>query len=357
MSLPQITDLDLTQIDSKAPKYLLVAEGFEERSLSVAEVLGRDKKFDRIFVFQNSPKRKSRMDELRELLLQLTDGEIKIVEFARDDPARCEGEIESLAYDAKNAGAHVYIDISVFSRLLILMVVYAFRSFAGKLVVLYAEPEQYSPSEAEFRKWTGKGQAELGAFASAGLQDVLRTVNLSSSIMAGEPCVVVAFTSFNAHLIGGLLRSISPARFILIGSSPPRLRWRESAAQTIHSQVIEEYSRDNEMDAKGALVRHSSTLDYRETVVVLADIYQKFCFTHRIVIAPTGSKLQALGVAIFKSVCREIHIEYPMPAKYYADDYSSREIRKVHQIVFDVFSESVSGVEREFGLDGTWSGN
>ena len=122
----------------------------------------------------------------------------------------------------------------------------------------------------------------------------------------------------------------------------------------IHQQVIDEYSRDNPVDNKGLLSHRTSTLDYRETVEILASLYIQYCFSHRLVVAPTGSKLQAVGTAIIKAICYDIHIEYPMPAKYFAENYSSVEIRKIHQIDFLNFKECLRTVDVEFGLNGTW---
>lgn len=356
MSLPCITGIDIAELTKSEPKWLFVAEGFEERSLTFAGSLPVDVKFQKIVIFKNLPERKSRLDELHKCLIKKCDTEkdIDIVNFERDDPTSCESNIEKLIVELSMSGAHLYIDISVFSRLLIMMTVVSLREFPGKVTYIYTEPKEYSPSKDEFEKFVDMGKAELGAFTSAGLQGVLRTVGLSSSVMAGEPCVVIAFTSFNPHLIGGLLRSISPARFVLIGSVPPRLGWRERAAQTIHSQIIDEYPRDNELSDSGILIRSSSTLDYRETLDILSKLYKEFCFTHRIVVAPTGSKLQALGAGLFRSICKDVHIEYPMPAKYFSDKYSSKEIEKIHQIVFTSYSENLTSIEKEFGLDGTW---
>ena len=67
--------------------------------------------------------------------------------------------------------------------------------------------------------------------------------------------------------------------------------------------------------------RTASTLDYRESVSILLDLYWKLSATHRVVLAPSGSKMQAAGCYLAKALHPDIHIEYPSPEGF-APDYS-----------------------------------
>ena len=62
--------------------------------------------------------------------------------------------------------------------------------------------------------------------------------------------------------------------------------------------------------------RATSTLDYTETVRVLIDLYWSNAAEYRMVLAPTGSKMQTLGCYLAKGIHTDIHIEYPTPESF-----------------------------------------
>jgi len=170
--------------------------------------------------------------------------------------------------------------------------------------------------------------------------------------MLRHPSLVLAFASFNEQLIRALLSTISPNRLFLVNSEPPRFPWRADATQEIHRKLIEEYPDDNPFDAVGRLARKSSTLDYIETFELLADVYRRQCYYNRIVVAPTGSKMQALGVALFKICCPDVHIEYPTPESFFIEGYSSIEIHRIHHVLFTNFASQIHAAAHSYGLNG-----
>lgn len=353
MSFPKIKPLSPPD-ENVDGRVLLISEGFERRSLWFSESLSTECEFADVVIFVNKPGRASKLKELAEILEQHTSNPIKIVEFDRASPELAERDFKNFLESLKSDCRDFVVDISVFSRLLIMMVFKQLARISCPVKIVYSEPKNYSPTEIEFKEWLPKREAEMGAFATAGLKGVLRTVDLSSTVMTGAPVVLIAFASFNAYLISGLLQSVSPSRLIVIGANPPRLQWRRLATSQIHTQIITEYRRDNECDDEGALRRESSTLDYRETLRLLSELYQEFCFTHRIVLAPTGSKMQALGCAFFRAICNDVHVEYPMPERFFHKGFSSDESHEIHEICFEDFSSDIQSMESDLGLDGSW---
>jgi hypothetical protein len=74
---------------------------------------------------------------------------------------------------------------------------------------------------------------------------------------------------------------------------------------------------------------------------VLSEVYRKYCVVNRIVLAPTGSKMQVLGSALFKLCCPDVHIEYRTPESYLIEGYSSHEIKTIYHVVFLQFSNFI----------------
>ncbi|MEC5127252.1 hypothetical protein VSU19_10865 [Verrucomicrobiales bacterium BCK34] len=352
--LPKVSEFKSDAFSTFERSVLLVSEGFEHRSLAFSQAIPKGTSFEQIVIFVNEPARASRLQELESKLANFTSNEILQITFHRNDPEECEQAVRSLLTNRLYNASDFVVDISVFSRLLILILFNILAVIEKRVRVIYTEPEDYNPSKEDFEESVQQRPVDLVAFSSAGLKNVLRTSGLSSSVMIGQPTALVAFVSFNAHLISGLLHSLSPARLLLVGVSPPRLGWRAAASAQIHESIIDDYSRDNPQNELGELERASSSLDYQDTIRVLAEIYREFCFTHRLVLAPTGSKMQALGAALFRAICPDVHIEYPMPEKYFHEGFSSKEIHKIHVIDFKSLSRTITDIERCFQLDGSW---
>jgi hypothetical protein len=246
----------------------------------------------------------------------------------------------------------VTVDISVMSKLMIMILIWHLREFKGVVRIVYTEPVSYTPSQEEYEKQKDDYGKPI-TLPSYGVHEVVRTPQLSSVVMQRGPALVVTFASFNEQLIRALLSTISPTRLLLINGRPPHLLWREKATQEIHSEIIREYADDNPRDPSTGLIRRSaSTLHYGETFDILGQIYRENCYLYRMVVAPTGSKMQALGCALFKICCPDVHIEYPTPESYFISGYSSNEARSLYEVVFDSFVGALNAECEQHCLNG-----
>jgi hypothetical protein len=140
--------------------------------------------------------------------------------------------------------------------------------------------------------------------------------------MQGQPVATIAFTSFNDQLLQALLNTVYPSRLFLINGAPPVHHWREEATAWIHEQLRAEWpAEDNPVDSAGLPTRRASTLDYKESLEHLLHLYWELSVDHRIVLAPTGSKMQTVASYFLRSVQSDTHVEYPTP-KGFLDLYS-----------------------------------
>jgi len=335
--LPQLVAFTQKEKNEISHNSLFIAsEGFEDRSLAFASRLKNKKYFRKSIIFNYDPEKKSRLNDLLPLVKTISIEEPIIKTFFRFEPQKSETEFENLIKELKGID-EIIIDISVMSKLMILIIINALSRFAGKIRIIYSEPISYVPTQEEFK--IQKNKIDLPRkLPSFGVHDVVRTSALTSIIMQRSPSLVIAFASFNEQLVRALLSVMNPSHFFLINGVPPTLSWREGAMFELHKGLIDDYSNDNILNSEEKLDRRSSTLFYQETFELLAEIYKKYCYVYRIVLAPTGSKMQALGCALLKICCPDIHIEYPTPESFYFQGYSSKEIKKIHQVVFDNFS-------------------
>jgi hypothetical protein len=346
-SLPEVEILGM--IKESLKRILIISEGFEQRSLSFLEN-SEAICFDKIVLCRYLPKKESKYEEMKKVISKFHNKtQLEEVFFDRYNPFDFETNIDN-KFKNINIYNEVVLDISVMSKYMIMQLVYSLSCYSGILRVIYTEPKNYAPTQEQYQS-LNEIQINATILPSFGVHNVVRTPLLTSIVMQKSPVLLVAFLSFNEQLIRALLSECNPMHLFLINGVPPSLKWREEAMRDIHKYIIKEYSKDNLLD-NGRLIRRTSTFDYRETFELLAEIYKEYGIDNRIVLAPTGSKLQALGCVLIKICCPDIHIEYPIPESYYIMGYSSSEIKQIHQIVFDNMPKVLANISGQYQLDG-----
>jgi hypothetical protein len=350
--LPQIRPINFQQLTIGQNVLFISCEGFEERSLFFPSKIGPQILFSKSLVITYLPEKKSRLQELLPLVEKHSKCAPQIISFHRFEPQDFENSLLSNRESILAGIDEIVIDISVMSKLMIIIVILWLSNFKGRLRIIYSEPCEYAPSLDQFEKYK-TDSTEQGWLPSHGVHDVVRTTLTSSIIMQSAPSIVIAFASFNEQLLRALLSVINPSHFFLLNGVPPHLKWRELATQFVNSAITKEYPIENTVDDNGAMTNRVSTLFYEETFAFLAKLYVKYCYSYRLIIAPTGSKLQALSCALFKICCPDVHIEYPTPESLnFSGGYSSPEIKETHEIVFDNLSDILNIASANYKLNG-----
>jgi cystathionine beta-lyase family protein involved in aluminum resistance len=83
-----------------------------------------------------------------------------------------------------------------------------------------------------------------------------------------------------------------------------------------------------------------STYDYRDTFSLLEKSYQKVKLTHKFIVGPPTSKLQAIGVALFKLFRQDVQILYPTPKSYKFREHTKLS-SSVHSLKLYKYSDFV----------------
>ncbi len=339
MKFPDVLPAVKLQPDTK--RLFIGAYGFEQRSLGWTNYQAdQGVILNRAIVFRyKHPKGKNRVHQLRKNLKRLGVADIKDIPYDVHFPHNIEDIIDKKFGDLFLDIDEIVVDISSMTKLLILVCLCKLSTFPGNLRIVYSEAKDYAPSKKEYEK--SKEKMELMAkFPSRGFESIVRVKCLSSIRMQGHPVLLVAFASFNEQLVRHMLGTMSPHRLLFINGRPPKADydWREKATQEIHKKLIEQYWSDNPTDEKEMLSRWASTLDYRDTINWLDEIYEQFGTYERIICAATGSKMQTVGLFFSKIAHPDIHIEYPTPDSYFVKGLS-KGVREVYEIIVPKFSE------------------
>lgn len=291
---------------------VITTAGFEERAIQAAKTLSGLENSTVIVVRYSHDEPTNRLAEMLSTLRRRQVTRIGQVVYDRLQPDDYPELLRVALLDSE--AAQVCVDVSAMSKLALMLTLDVCRELDLDTVVFYAEAREYGPSfEAYTEAREGAHLARPSSRFFAGVQEVVRVRRLSSVAMQGQPSAAIVFMSFNELLTQALIDTVCPARLFLINGRPPVLRWRQEATAWIHDELRREWPESDNPVSDGLPIRATSTLDYRETVSSLLDLYWRLASSFRILLAPTGSKMQALGAALVRFTHPDIHVEYPVP--------------------------------------------
>ena len=252
--------------------------------------------------------------------------------YDRENPPSIRNKLLDILHQVE---CRIFVDISGMSRLLIVQILNVLGNPPfnfSRSTILYSMAQEYPPSENEVDaaiKKMEKSSLHSAMFLSSDVFELAVVPELSSVSSEGQPIRVVAFPSFNPNQLAALQSEIQASSFTLIHGIPPLKEnaWRFHKINILNR--IEDIS--NRDDHK------VSTLEYNETLELLLDIYDEYGVLERIIIAPTGSKMQTVAVGIFRAFMEDIQIVYPTPRIFPNPKEYTKGVGQLYQLQLDSF--------------------
>jgi hypothetical protein len=222
------------------------------------------------------------------------------------------------------------------SRLLIVQILVALlrESPNHAVTIIYGEAKEYPPSKSQFERDRKSFGESVLSYISSGIFEIASTPELASVAMLGEAIRLVVFPSFDPTQLSNLIQELQPTYTELIHGVPPapNNKWRIKAIDELNRPTLKVLrQREDHM---------ASTRDYRETLRILLKVYGERSMFDRIVVAPTGSKMQAVAVGLFRAVLYDVQIVYPTPQTFTAPNEHTVGIRQLYKV--DVPTEAMS---------------
>jgi len=320
-ALEPVTAIDLAQDDC-----LVLCAGFEDRASAVLKsTVAQSAGFRVVTVAYEPFIPANRTDEIRGIVTGAGVDSREIV-YDRMNPA---GLGDDLLREVADVRGRLFLDISAMSRLLIVQCLVALRDWRGGLldcVIAYAEAAGYPPAQAEVGDALRQAEANpLASFLllSSGVDELTLVPELSAAAVGPIQTRLVVFPSFSPEQITALRNELSPSRCTFIHGVPPRdeNRWRTEAIARI-----------NQIDLAGPDNLYTSTLDYRETLDCLLLLYGQHSESERLLVSPTGSKMQAVAVGLFRALLDDVQIVYPTPREFRAHNDYTRGVRQIYSL-------------------------
>ena len=305
---------------------LIMCGGFEDRSVfTLRRICESGASGFRLVLVTYLPNYgDNRVAEVRDI-----GGEAKLaiheIVYDRREPA---GIGEQLR-DAMQSCDRVFLDISGMSRLLIVQAIVALvDGNKAPVSIIYGEAETYRPSRMQFekdRQRSSPGLMEIG-YLSSGIFEIAAAAELSSVSMVGQAIRLVAFPSFDPSQLANLIQELQPAFVEIISGvrSSPENKWRREAILELNGPSLREL--------KVSMSHSASTLDYRETLKVLVEVYRQHSMFDRLVVSPTGSKMQTVAVGLFRRVLHDVQIVYPTPKMFAKPNDYTVGVRRLYQM-------------------------
>lgn len=325
--LPKPQAVMTDRVDLTANDVLVVCAGFEERAVAaIGSACRRSRGFDVVVVHYRPAVDENRGSEILGLCEKAS---VKVVEltYDRENPA---GFGSMLVRQLSERTGRIVVDISAMSRLLIVQILVALAARASGLAnceIVYTEAGEYPPTEAEVEAEIAKAtdNPSLAVLClSSGVFEVTVVPELASVAPPGTQTRLVVYPSLDAHQLTAVRAEIHPSRFDLIEGEPPSQRnaWRRSAIARLNQ--LDEVPNSRRLVA--------STLDYAANLDLLLRVYWERGERERLLVSPTGSKMQTVAVGIFRAFVRDIQIVYPTPRTFLRPSHYTVGVGRMHSI-------------------------
>lgn len=325
---------------SEAPHFdredcLVLCAGFEDRAIDLlAKAVKEGSRRFQVVIVEYLPDLPQNRGEQILSLCRAAEVSPHHVSYDRRDPA---GGGEAIVDIARNCGARLHIDLSGMSRLLIVQCIVALLANRGTTEstrVWYAEAMDYPPPREEVHRAIAESKedpAQIAMFLSSGVFGVSIVPELSGPVLRSASIRLVVFPSFNTDQFVALRAEIPASGMTVIHGVPPNTfnSWRlESIRALNHIEMI-----------PGTEEVQVSTLDYREALGALLTQYRQYSERERLVVAPTGSKMQALAVGVLRAFLTDVEIAYPTPARFDRPERYTKGVARTYTLSLDEFRE------------------
>ncbi len=318
----------------KTSDCVIVCAGFEERAVAfLREVTGSSVGF-KVVVIEYLPFYAD--NRLPEILLLCEKSQVGVCRlfYDRKNPAGFGDMLrEAVGLEANR----VFVDVSGMSRLLVVQALVALCDSAEgwkRCLVAYSEAQSYPPTQTEVEKAIRNCDNDpmfAALFLSSGVFDVTIVPELSPASLGANQSRLVAFPSFNSDQLPALRAELQPSRFAFIHGVPPSPlnRWRTDAIARLNQL--------DDIDGTGNF--KTSTFDYRETLDCLLEIYSLYSVRDRLLVSPTGSKMQTVAVGLFRALLNDIQIVYPTPREFRSPKEYTTGVGQLHVLPLSMFAE------------------
>lgn len=228
-----------------------------------------------------------------------------------------------------NNKSHVLFDISTCSSYVFYPVMKELYKSNIDLRVVYSEAEKYYPTFEEWDSVNKMAESEKSLFVesfenakfqSAGVDDIY-TYNIFSEFNPGnKPCNLIAVPNFSCQRMNAIVARDSELNKTkyddivwLIGKPPAEHNaWRIDAVMKTNNLFKKPTTK----------IKSVSTLNYKEMIKALEDVWSDLKYKYHLTLGTLGSKNQHLGAFIFLALHQDVGLWLAEPKEFRANRFS-----------------------------------
>ena len=322
--IESISPLAANELRTTTPEDLfLCALGFEPRCLTLPSRLkDAGYKSKRAHYFKYKTNLDDNAVNLPELELHLCGIAPSVEPMEADEaafPTRLRELLDLVMSQAEVKPPRVTIDISVTSNRLLLSLMKVLLEHEICARIIYSEAEIYYPSREEYERDTARWEQEDLLGLERGVGDVMPSSDYPGDTFDHLPNSLILFPSLKGDRSKAVISFVDPS---LLQSPGDKVVWLLGVPHLDQDQWrLEAMKKINGIDQE---ICHFevSTFDYKETLRCLENLHAELSDRSTITVSPLGSKMQALGTALFCYMHYDVRLIFSSPKEYNAAQYS-----------------------------------
>lgn len=325
-SFPEVRKLTPSDIsDLERADLFLCALGFEDRCLTIPGALSNSGfKASKAYYIEYSTIPHENATNRPQLLEHLNGISANIQSINGDDVGYAKA-LRELISPSEESGVGVrptvVFDISVASNKLLMRCMDVFFASRINLIILYSEAAVYHPTKEEFEHLK-KTPLTDGVGLEAGVSEVSICEEYAGFHVDQLPDCLLIFPSFNRERALAVVSAVDPS---IVGNTMERVVWLLGLPHLPEDQwrldMMVEIMQIPK-DSSQYKVFNVSTFDYRESVTLLNRLYEERSLSSKLTLSPMGSKLQALGAALFCYMRPDVRVIFATPKEYNTSAFS-----------------------------------
>jgi hypothetical protein len=181
--------------------------------------------------------------------------------------------------------------------------------------VFYTSAQNYLPSREEYETLVNNSGTEIDYLPKAMALEMDENLNYEpfrGYRTGGSNSCLVLFAGYEAHRSSGVIEEINPTILLLVHGKPPgsEKSWRLDLARRLHKKFE---------TTRRCAVEVVSTLEVSESLDLLEEYYDNIIDDYDLTISPVCSKMQSLAVFLFWERYPEVQVTFPLPIGYDPD--------------------------------------
>lgn len=302
--------------------------GFEDRAVAVPQLLTEMPRKAIVFTLQtNSEDNIKNLPGLQQAL-RGCDVEMLQADVDTECIRSLVERLRKLSFDSNDQSLRVLVDVSVMPSRVMLPILTGLLDIDCVLTVAYAMASVYRPTHNEYLQSKQTFCRGFDVTTEIGVEQINANVAFPGQHLDPLPACLVVFPNFRKERSIAVITDTDES---MLSNGNDQVFWL--LTRPLNTDYVWRLDATKEVNdiRKNAITRIVDSIDYRDTIQVLDDIYQRMWRTHNISISPLGTKMQRLGVALFHYCRPSTRLIYTHP-KLYNPKVWSEGIGQVYRV-------------------------